>query len=140
MTKSKKADPNKLTPAENKFCVVYHAVNNGVTAYRKAYPKAKKWKDTSVHQEVNKLLKKPKISLRLKKLGEEYAKAAGLTPEDILNQLNENRELSIIMGQMGPATKATELHGKHLGMFGDRLKIDPITLKIDAPMIKKKGK
>lgn len=56
-------------------------------------------------------------------IAEGQAKVAGkleITAEKVLRDLEEVRLLALKDGAYGPAAKAIELHGKHLGMFVER--------------------
>jgi phage terminase small subunit len=43
-----------------------------------------------------------------------------ITAEKVLRNLEEAREAAMASGQYGAAIRATELHGKHVGMFVER--------------------
>ena len=57
-----------LTPQQEQFCQEYIKEPIMYKAFIKAYPKAAKWKRSSVDPEASKLLNSPKIDTRLKQL------------------------------------------------------------------------
>lgn len=64
-----------LTPQEECFCLEYHANGIASKAFLKAYPAAKKWKDTSLYPKASNLLDKDKIKARLQVLEDETKKS-----------------------------------------------------------------
>ena len=51
----------------------------------------------------------------------------------VLEQLRENLKCAMEEGQRGPANRALDLLGKHLGMFTDKLQADVVqTIVVDT--------
>lgn len=63
-----------LTPKREKFALALHKGLSQREAYREAYPTSKKWKDSSVDSEANKLAKNTEVILRLEELKEKEEK------------------------------------------------------------------
>lgn len=68
----------------------------------------------------NENLKKPEIAAAVAAAQEKLAGKLEITAEKVLRDLEDLRVLAIKDGAYGPAAKAIELHGKHIGMFVDR--------------------
>lgn len=65
-------------------------------------------------------LTKPDISESIAKAQGKRADKLEITAEKVLRDLEEVRVLALKDGAYGPAAKAIELHGKHIGMFVER--------------------
>ena len=61
-----------LTPQQETFCQEYFKNPIMYKAYIKAYPKAEKWKRTSIDPEANKMMNNPKIITRIEQLQAEH--------------------------------------------------------------------
>ena len=48
-------------------------------------------------------------------------KAIDITPDLIIQRLNQDRELALLKGDFSTATRVDELLGKYIAMFSDRL-------------------
>jgi phage terminase small subunit len=88
-----------LTPQQERFAQEIGAGRSGVEAYRTAYPKAKAWKEQSVHVEASKMLAKPKVSQRVSKIQAAGAKMAELDAAEIAQEI-KRVALSDIAGIM----------------------------------------
>lgn len=78
---------NKLTAQREKFA---QGVASGLSqsdAYRAAYPKSKKWKDTAVHREASVMAGIPMVSQRIAELAKAVADKVGLTMEKTLREV-----------------------------------------------------
>ena len=62
-----------LTKKQQTFLSEYIKTGNGMAALLKAYPTAKNWTYNAQHTEINKLLNKPLINLKLKEHNEKAA-------------------------------------------------------------------
>lgn len=69
------------------------------------------------------LLRDPRVIKIVEQKLAERAKRIELDQDRIIYDLEDVRRKSIKGGQYAVAVRATELQGKHLNMFGDRLKI-----------------
>ncbi|WP_052399142.1 terminase small subunit [Candidatus Francisella endociliophora] len=59
---------SKLTPQQELFCQEYVKCGNATQSYKKAYPKAEKWKESAVWSKSSELLANGKVSERVKEL------------------------------------------------------------------------
>lgn len=84
----------KLTAAREKFAraIVFDEVSQS-EAYRRAYPRSKKWKPTTVHEESSKLAAVHKVATRINELREEKqakyeaeARKQGIDPASVLRE------------------------------------------------------
>jgi phage terminase small subunit len=66
-------------------------------------------------------LRKPKIKAEIRKAQKELFSAADITADRILNDIEMTRALALRDGEYNVALKASELHGKYLKMFIDRV-------------------
>lgn len=91
-------------------------------AYRRANPKANRWKPQSVYVESSKLIKLPEVRLRVEELKAESAERVILSRGWVIEQLMENATLAKAASDFTAANKALELLGKtdELAMFEDR--------------------
>ena len=125
-----------LKPQEEQFAMYLYLGDSQRVAYRKAFPKCKKWKDETVDPKACTLANTDKIKTRLKELSEKMKEKtttdAILSATDILNDIED-----IIIRNKGEddktALKGLELYGKHLKMFTDRVEHSG---KIEMPTIK----
>lgn len=78
----------RLTPKQEKFCLVYLETGNASEAYRQAYS-TRRMSENSIYVEASKKLKLPNISLRLKKLNEAAVTAAVMTRTEALERLSQ---------------------------------------------------
>jgi phage terminase small subunit len=104
-----------LTPRQERFVAEYLIDLNATKAAIRAGYSAK-----TAEQGGAQLLRNIKVSAAI---AGGIAKRAGkleITAEKVLRDLEEVRVLAIKDGAYGPAAKAIELHGKHIGMFVER--------------------
>jgi len=105
----------ELTPQEKIFLSEYIKTSNGIKALNVAYPKSINWSYNAQHVQVNKLLNKPKIDLRLKQHNE--AEAEALKNSTLLNKrkiLNEIIELQQNCKEAGQGQSAVNLQALKL--------------------------
>lgn len=69
-------------------------------------------------------LSKPNVRAAIDQRLEKALSAAGVTVEQVLNDIEMARQLAIRDGKWSAALRASELQGKFLGMFSGR--IDPV--------------
>jgi hypothetical protein len=68
-------------------------------------------------------LQKPKLAAALRKRVREIYSAADLTAERVLSDIELVRCLALEKGDLSTALKASELHGKYLKLFSERLEV-----------------
>lgn len=81
---------SQMTSAEKKFLEIYVKTCDSLKALNTAYPKSLKWTERSQYAQVNKILKRPRMSQALKRHNE--AEAEALKDSTLLNKrkiLNE---------------------------------------------------
>ena len=64
-----------LTQQQEIFCLEYHKTGIASKSYLKAYPTAKKWKDTTLYPRASELLNNSKVIARLEALNAETKKS-----------------------------------------------------------------
>lgn len=79
--------PDLLNKQEEHFVLYFFEGYSQIDAYRKAFPKSKNWKDTTVSPKASSLLKSDKIKARLGELRESVQEATQITAERVLREL-----------------------------------------------------
>lgn len=77
----------KLTPKQEKFCLVYLKTGNATEAYRQSY-NCKKWKPSTINEAASRLLKNGKIVTRLTELNKTAVTDAVMTRQEALERLS----------------------------------------------------
>tara|TARA_R110000868_G_scaffold142759_8_gene360228 strand:- start:7420 stop:8001 length:582 start_codon:yes stop_codon:yes gene_type:complete len=80
---------NGLTTAQERFCIEAikpNATNSG--AYRIAFPKSNKWKNTTVAEEASRLTKHPAVAAKLKELRERINELGIVSVEEAMKILS----------------------------------------------------
>jgi phage terminase small subunit len=111
----------KLDPVRERFAQEYHGTGNASEALRRANPKAKKWKQHSLHVEASKVLSEPEVSLRLEQLQVEAAKRHGTTIDSLTSELEAARDGAMGTGQFSAAVSATMGKAKLRGLVKDKV-------------------
>ena len=108
-------DEIKLTPKQEKFCLVYIETGNASEAYRQSYNTAK-MKPETVNRTAKQLLDNRKIAARLDELREEHAKRHEITVDTLVAELEEARKLAFETDKAAAAVQATMGKAKLLGL------------------------
>ena len=108
-------DEIKLTPKQEKFCLVYIETGNASEAYRQSYNTAK-MKPETVNRTAKQLLDNRKIAARLDELREEHAKRHEITVDTLVAELEEARKLAFETDKAAAAVSATMGKAKLLGL------------------------
>jgi phage terminase small subunit len=111
----------ELTLKQRSFCVWYYQpdVNgNGTEAARRANYKGN---DATLARVAYENLRKPLIIAELAKYEKELLKNAEVTIEKVLHDLEDQRTKALGAGQYAPAVRCSELQGKYLKMFVDKI-------------------
>lgn len=95
----------KLTPKQERFVELYLKTGNGRTAYKGAY-NATNMSDAAIDQEVNRLLKNPKVALRREEIVEEIQKDTVYTAQFISSELEKERKNASAKGNHSAAVAA----------------------------------
>jgi hypothetical protein len=107
-----------LTPKEEAFVRAYADPESAT--YGKATKSAEVAKYQEPHNAAWKLRRRPRIIARIA----EYEKLTRACVGKVLTDLEHERQLALTQGDIGAAIRASELEGKHLAMFTDRLAVD----------------
>jgi phage terminase small subunit len=136
---------DKLTPKQEKFCLLYIELGNAAEAYRRAYACAN-MSAATIQREATRLLANPTITTRLLQLRAQVAEKAVLDKAWVLDKIRKNVEVSlgeqtltlkvqkrdkgsgvvtvseieVSAHDAAAANKGLELLARHLGMFVDK--------------------
>jgi phage terminase small subunit len=112
-----------LTLKQEEFCWVYVETGNASEAYRRAYPRAEKWKPESVWARASALLKNNRVLIRVEELQKAVADRHEITVDHIIEELDEVRQVSLacVPPQSSSAVSAIMGKAKILGMLTDRV-------------------
>jgi len=113
----------KLTDKQNTFIAKFFECNNQYESYLYAYPTSKTWTRAAVDVEANKLMKNPKIILRLKELRSKIEAKTEITLVNIVKSIYED---ALNGEQEGNRLKAKDMLMKHLGGYTEKLEIKAI--------------
>lgn len=110
-------EEKELSPKEERFCQEYVIDYNGTqAAIRSGY------KESDAAVRASKLLRKAKVSARVRDLQQEMAQRLALSQDYVVIELvNTYKECKAVEDSKN-ALRALELMGKHLGMFEKRQK------------------
>ena len=114
----------KLTIKQERFAQLFVRTGNAADAYLQAYACQRGTKRTTLRAEGHKLIQHPEIARRIEQLRERVRKSHDLTVQDILNELDENRELAVREGQASAATQATMGKAKVSGFLVERIQAE----------------
>lgn len=109
-----------LTIKQENFCLAIVETGKPSESYRRAF-NAAKMSDAAVAVEAAKLLKNPKIALRIEALRKPVIEAAQISLEQHLNDLKRLRDLALSDQKYGPAIQAEIARGKASGHYIDRV-------------------
>lgn len=106
----------ELTPKQESFCLAYIETGNASEAYRRAYS-ASKMKEATINRKAKELLDNGKITARLNELRQPIIERHKITVDDLIAELDENRQAALSAGivQSAAATSATMAKAKLLG-------------------------
>jgi phage terminase small subunit len=129
-----------LTQQQENFCMAYVETGNASEAYRRAYPRSRKWKPDSVYPKASKLLAKGKIKARLRDLQRSARERHDITMDRILRDIRETAdvamgrkpskrtviqdgktvELEVREFNGAVALKALDMLARHLGLYDQK--------------------
>jgi len=110
----------KLTQKQEAFVQAYLKSGNATDAYKRAY-NCNAMSDEAIHVEGCRLIKNPKVALRLQRVAEKVEKKAVLTLEEHMNELHALKEMGKQNGQISAAIKAEELRGKLMRFYVEQV-------------------
>jgi phage terminase small subunit len=115
------SDP--LSPREALFCKYYSDIES--SSYGRATRSAERaGYESEPHQAAWRLRRRPRI---IEKIAE-YQAAALASVGKVFSDLENQRLLALEKGDLQAANRASELQGKHLAMFTDRVVIDEVVV------------
>lgn len=110
---------SRLLPRQEKFCqLMADASMTQTQALISAGYSAK-----NARSSANKLLANPKIQARIHELRIEAGKRNEVNLDEVIEGLRRARDEAESSGQYSAAIRATELLGKYLGMFSDKISV-----------------
>lgn len=111
-----------LDPTRETFCQEYNVHGNASEAYRKAKPRAEKWKPEAVHVNACRMLSEPKVKLRLQELQKMSAAKYDITIEKLTQMTIDAYNLAMEREVKAPsaAVKASEFLGKLHGLLVEK--------------------
>jgi phage terminase small subunit len=110
-----------LTVKREAFAIAYvENGGDGAKAYRSAFS-SENMKPETVWNEASKLLANPTVAARVAELRAKVFERHVITVDDILKQLDEDRDFARELEQAAPAITATMGKAKILGMLTDRI-------------------
>ena len=112
----------RLDPVRERFAQEYHATGNASEAYRRANPKAAKWKAETLHPRASKMLAEYKVRTRLEELQAEAAVRHNITVDTLTTELEEARESAMSTGQISAAVSAIMGKAKLHGLLVDKVR------------------
>lgn len=111
---------SNLTPKQEAFALAYVETGNASEAYRRAYD-PKRMTPEAIAVEASKLLKHPKVALRVSELQAEHAERHKVTVDDIIRQLDEDRLFAREHEAPAAAISSTMGKAKVLGFLTDKV-------------------
>jgi phage terminase small subunit len=118
----------KLTIKRERFAHLFVQMGNAMEAYKLAFDVAPTTKAKCIKADAHNLLKDPKVAQRVEELREKVRKLHDLKMEDIMAELDENRDLALREKQPSAANQATMGKAKVGGFLIDKVAVD-ITLR-----------
>ncbi len=105
---------NILTIKREKFCNEFVLSGNQSEAYRTAF-NAENMQPATIHSRSSELMKNSKVRARVDELQAGIAKKNGITADDLLQELEQARQVAITTRQAAAMTSATMGKAKILG-------------------------
>lgn len=111
----------KLTPKQERFCLLYIELGNASEAYRQSYD-CKKMADSTVNRKAKELIDNGKITARIAELQAEIKQRHNITVDDLLEELEQARKAALTAEspQSSAAVAATMGKAKLLGFLVEK--------------------
>lgn len=127
--KKKRASPkmdqtHPLTTQQEDFCRAMATGKSQYAALLEAVPAAAGWKRSSCDVEGSKMMRNPKVALRIQTLRAPSVRRVGQTIDDHVAKLQELRDIAIGNGQMGAAVTAEMASGKVRGFYVEKVQVE----------------
>ena len=118
----RREDPETgLTGPEEMFCVLYLKNPNATAAYRIAFPRSLKWKESSQNERASALLSSIKVQSRLSQLRSDLRIDARISLADHLEELKTLREMAKEDRAHAAAITAETNRGKVSGLYVEKV-------------------
>lgn len=111
---------NNLTPKQEAFALSYVETGNASEAYRQAY-EAGGMKPESINRKAKELLDNGKIAARIDALRAEHVERHKFTVDNMISQLDQDREYARQEGSPAAAVSASMGKAKILGFLTDKI-------------------
>ena len=108
-----------LTPMQEAFVQAYIETGNASEAYRRSY-NAENYNDNALAVQACRMLKHPKVALRIAALRQKHLERHELTVDDLVKELEEARDLALKTEAPSAAVAATMGKGKLLGLIVEK--------------------
>ena len=112
----------KLTPKQENFCLAYIETGKAPDAYRLAY-RTEKMSAAAIKADAYKTYAMPKIKARIAELREPATRAAMITLETHLRDLENLRDKAETAEDYGAAIRAEVARGKAAGLYVEKVEV-----------------
>ena len=112
----------RLNQRQEQFCREYVTDLNATRAYKAVYKNVKS--DDAARSAAARTLSKVYIRNFVEALKAKTGKKLEITAEKVLRDIEEARLLALSMNKTGDAIKASELQGKYLGMWKEKVELE----------------
>jgi phage terminase small subunit len=112
-----------LTPKQEKFAQEYVATSNASEAYRRAYDTKPTSKISTVNANASQLLRDTRVAQRVDQIRASLVERNKLSIDDIIDELEEAREMGKITQQSSSMVSASMGKAKLLGLIVDRKEV-----------------
>lgn len=109
-----------MTPKQEAFCLAYVETGNASEAYRRSY-NAEGMKPESVNRKAKEVLDNGKIRARLAELQSAHVERHNFTVDDMVRQLDEDRQFARELETPAAAISASMGKAKVLGFLTDKV-------------------
>lgn len=131
-----------LTQKQENFCAAYVETGNASEAYRRAYD-ASRMKQESISVKASELMRNGSVTVRIKELQAQAQKRHQLTVDDLINELEDARQIAMGGERPTPAAMVAATLGKAkllgldcpsmaLDLESKRLALEKLQLELDA--------
>lgn len=124
----------KLTPKQEKFCLLYIELGDASEAYRQSYH-CSKMKPETINVKASELLKNGKIAVRVQELHDSHRQRHNIVVDDLLDELEEARQAAL---KAMPSPQCSAAVGATMGK-AKLLGLDKLVVKLDGEMTIKAG-
>lgn len=130
----------KLTVKRERFAHFFVLKGSGPDAYQLAFSVRPGTKRSTMRVEASRLLADPAVAQRIEELREKARKRVDMKLEDLMAELDENRDLALREKQAGAATQATLGKAKIGGFLIDKMQVDVTLRGLKERMRQRKSK